>query len=100
MDMKKIVLSMCALALMASMLSCQPTNETTSYTQWERKSAPAVCQTAKPAAEKKISVVRTEKTTRITRSGAFIPSARRRAGATVRDAIMKAIRKGDSTGKR
>lgn len=40
--MKKILLSICTLALMASMLSCQPKDETTNYTQWERKSAPAV----------------------------------------------------------
>ena len=41
-NIKKTLLSICALALMTSVLSCQPTNETTSYTQWERKSAPAV----------------------------------------------------------
>ena len=40
--MKKILLSICTLALMVSVLSCQQTKETTSYTQWERKSAPAV----------------------------------------------------------
>ncbi|MBQ8867036.1 MAG: TlpA family protein disulfide reductase [Bacteroidaceae bacterium] len=42
MNMKKAVLSICAFALMALVLSCQPTSEATSYTQWERKSAPAV----------------------------------------------------------
>ena len=41
-NIKKTLLSICALALMTSVLSCQPTNETTNYTQWERKSAPAV----------------------------------------------------------
>ena len=41
-NIKKTLLSICALALMATVLSCQPTNETTSSTQWERKSAPAV----------------------------------------------------------
>lgn len=40
--MKKTLLSICAFALMALVLSCQPTSEATSYTQWERKSAPAV----------------------------------------------------------
>ena len=40
--MKKTLLSICTLVLMASVQSCQQTKETTSYTQWERKSAPAV----------------------------------------------------------
>ena len=40
--MKKTLFSICTLVLMASVQSCQQTKETTSYTQWERKSAPAV----------------------------------------------------------
>lgn len=40
--MKKALLSICTLALIASMQSCQSKDETTSYTQWERKSAPGV----------------------------------------------------------